>query len=183
MRRSSGSGPRARNQTWCAGGFVFRIERIDGPEFDGPLAGIERAHVLRNLLLHRPDQLQLAGQVVRARHGRHLGLVLGPLLRFLEGRRHVEDGPPVLDGHDAAGGKAVAVTQAVDLVDDGCTHVPRRNKIAVHRVGRAIIVDRALGGHERLGERLPPVHTARPDVDAAAPEDVVLDVFGVEEVV
>ena len=73
-----------------------------------------------------------------------------PGLVVVEGGRHVEDGPAVLDGHHPPGGERPPVADAVHLVEDGDGGVPRPQEVGVQRVDPALF-DGAAGGHQGLG--------------------------------
>jgi hypothetical protein len=79
----------------------------------------------------------------------------------MESAFHVEDRLTALDGDHAAGGKAPAVTRAIDLVDDRGMSPAGPQEIAVKGVnptlgaGRRRIVDGVHGRRQRLGEHLP----------------------------
>ena len=63
----------------------------------------------------------------------------------LEGGGEVEDLLTVLDGGDAAGGEALAVAGAVDLVEDRHGRIARADEVGVQGVADAVL-DRAVGG-------------------------------------
>ena len=62
--------------------------------------------------------LGLVRQLLRRRHVRHRRLVAHPGLVAVERHRHGEYRLAVLDRDDAPGGEALAVADAIDLVDD-----------------------------------------------------------------
>ena len=74
----------------------------------------------------------------------------------LERRAHREDRAAVLDGVHVARGEALAVANAVDLVDDRCRRITGSQEVRVQRVHearRAVagrVIDRAGRGDERL---------------------------------
>ena len=65
----------------------------------------------------------------------------------------MKDRCAALDRHDAAGGEALAVADAVHLVDDRHLGIARQQEIGVHRVRRPA-VDRARGGNQGLPDHL-----------------------------
>ena len=98
----------------------------------------------------------------------------------MERRREVEDGPPVLDGDDQAGGEGPAVSDPVHLVEDGDGRVPRPQEIGVQGVGPTEF-DGATGRHQRLGRYLATEHALSILVGAHPSEDVDLDGFEIEQ--
>src|SRR5690606_13040501 len=112
---------------------------------------------------------------------RRLDLVLAPRLPHLERCRHVEDRAAVLDRRDTPRGEALAVTQAVDEVDDRRLQVAGQDEVAVDGVRVAVLLDRAPRGDERLREHLAAEDAAAADVAVAAAIDVVFDLLEVEE--
>src|SRR5204863_5588954 len=64
-------------------------------------------------------------------------------LALLVGAGQCEDRLAVLDADDAARGKALAIADAVDLVDDRDRRIAGPQEIAVQRVDMAVAVDRA----------------------------------------
>ena len=97
-----------------------------------------------------------------------------------EGGRQVEDGPPVLDGDDAAGGEGLPVADAVDLVEDRHGRVARPQEVRVERVHVAVL-DGAARRHERLPGHLPAEDALALLVRLGAAEDVDLDRLEVEQ--
>ena len=112
-----------------AGGTLRRgqVSHVDGP---GPI----EVHQLTGG--RRP--LGEGGQGVGLGDERHRRLVGHPLLGDLERRRQVEDGPPVLDGHDPTGAEGSPVAEAVDLVEDRGVGIPWAEKVGVQRVHGAV---------------------------------------------
>ena len=113
------------------------------------------------------------------RRQRHL--VVEALLGDVERGRQVEDGLPVLDGHDPAGGERAPVADAVDLVEDRHGGVAGAQEVGVQRVHRPVVVDGAGGGDEGLAGHLAAEHPLALLVGADAPEDVDLDGLEVEQ--
>src|SRR5262249_16384979 len=66
----------------------------------------------------------------------HAGLMAHPGLVAVERHRHGEDRLPVLDRDHAPGGEALAVADAVDLVDDRHLGIAGEQEIGVQRVWR-----------------------------------------------
>ncbi len=64
-------------------------------------------------------------------------MVLKAGLLSLKGRSQVHDRLPGLDRHDPAGGEGTTVSDAIDVVDDGLSHVSRPEEVAVHGVDLA----------------------------------------------
>ena len=63
------------------------------------------------------------GQAIWTRDLGHSELVLYAALHPLERRRHVEDGPTMLDSHDASIRKAAPVPSPINLINDRRLHV------------------------------------------------------------
>ena len=107
--------------------------------------------------------------------------MVGALLVPLERRRQVEDLLAMLDRDDAAVGEARTVAAAIHLVDDRRVEVATPQEIRVQRMHRAIGLDRAARGHQRLPEHLPAEHLRAADVAADTPEQVDLQPLEVEQ--
>ena len=91
-------------------------------------------------------------------------------------------GLAVLDGHHPAGGEALAVADAVDLVEDRDGRVAGAQEVGVERVdGSARVVDRPGGRHQRLAGDLAAEHPLPVLVGRHAAEDVDLDGLEVEQ--
>ena len=159
-----------------------RIEAVDGADLDGLVARRLLAQGRRDPVGVAPRQLDLGLEAVGPGRRGHLGLVIEPLFADLERRGHGEDGVPALHGHDPPRGEALAVADAVDLVDDGLARVARAQEVAVHRVDGPIVRDRLLRRRERLAEDLTAEDVAPPEVLALSAEEVLLDAFEPEEV-
>ena len=86
---------------------------------------------------HALLDLGFARQFLGLRHVRHLGLMGQPGLVAMERHRHGEDRVAVLDRDHAPGGEALAVADAVDLVDDRHLGIARRagNRRAANAAG------------------------------------------------
>src|SRR3954447_4095944 len=77
--------------------------------------------------------------------------MVGGVLRDVEAGLEVEDRLAVLDADDAAGGEAAAVTDAVDLVQDGDRRITRPEGVSMERMrGAMVILNRPRRRHERL---------------------------------
>ena len=143
--------------------------------------GVGPVEPLGQLLLPGLQPLVEGGQRLGLGHLGHGDLVLQAGLEVVEGGRQVEDGPPVLHGHDAAGREGPAVADPVDLVEDRDVRVARSQEVRVQRMHPSVL-HRAPGGHQRL-----PGHLAAEDalallVGLDAPEDVDLNGFEVKQV-
>ena len=100
----------------------------------------------------------------------------------MERHRHGEDGLPVLDGDDPPGGEALAVADAVDLVDDRHLGVARQQKIGVQRMRRARRhVDGAAGRHQRLPHHLAAEHPLPGVLRRAAAKQIDLELLEIED--
>ena len=86
----------------------------------------------------------------------------------------------MLDRHHAAGGEALAVANAVDLVDDRHLGIAGQQEVGVHRMRRSA-VDRPGGGDQRLADHLPAEHTLPADLRAAAAKQVDLERLKIED--
>ncbi len=111
----------------------------------------------------------------------HRELVGQPGLVDMEGRRHVEDGPSMLDGDHPAGGERSAVADPVHLVEDGDRRVAGSQEVGVEGMDPADF-DRAAGGHQGLGGDLAAEHPLPVLVGADASEDVDFDGLEIEQV-
>ena len=87
----------------------------------------------------------------------------------------------VLDRHDAAGDKALAVADAVDLVDDRNARIAGPEEIGVQRMRLAIRLDGAGRGDQRLAEHLAAENALPTIFRAATAEEVVLERLQVED--
>ena len=130
---SSGSLPSARNHTSCSGSRGLgsgssqrgsRDERVSigrSRRIHSTNVGREPIGVGLQPLAHRRQRFGI-GRVG------HRVLMLGPGLVDVERRREVEDRAAVLDRDDAPRREAVAVADAVDVVDDRDARVAGRRK-------------------------------------------------------
>jgi hypothetical protein len=162
--------------------FAEIAAQLDRPQLDRPLALVIAAHRLGH---QRPDfflHLGFARQRFRFRHVRHLGLVREALLEQMERHRHGKDGVAVLDRHHAPRGKAAAVADAVDLVDDRHLGIAAEQKIRVQRMRRARrdVLDGAAGGDQRLADHLAAEHALPAVLRRAAAEQIELERLQVE---
>jgi len=87
--------------------------------------------------------------------------------------------PGVLDRRHASGREGAAVAGAVHVVKDGNRRIAGSEKIRVERV-RDTFIDCPARGHQGLGENLT-AEDALPALCAAAPKDVHLELFEVEQ--
>jgi len=96
---------------------------------DVPLVdGVGPVEPLGQLLFPMASAARTRGRATRARARRAWDLVLQAGLEIVEGGRQVEDGAPVLHGHDASGREGPSVTDPVDLVEDRDVRSPGRRK-------------------------------------------------------
>jgi len=79
--------------------------------------------------------------------------MLEPRLINVEGRLHVKDCSTVLDGNDPPGGEALAVTNAVDFIEDWDIRVAGAKEVRVQRVDVSV-VNRSARCNESLGQDL-----------------------------
>src|SRR5690606_25551567 len=75
------------------------------------------------------------------------------VLRRLERAGHVEDLLALLDREHAARGEAMPVARALDLVEHRARRIAWADEIGLQRVADAVL-DRLVGGRERLGDDL-----------------------------
>jgi len=88
----------------------------------------------------------------------------------------------MLDRDHPAGGEALAIADAIDLVDDRHLGVAGEQEIRVQRMGRpAGHVDGAAGRHQRLADHLSTEHALPPHLRRAAAKQVHLERFEVED--
>ena len=79
----------------------------------------------------------------------------------------------------APGGEALAVADAVDLVDDRHLRIAREEEIGVQRMGSRAL-DRAGGRDQRLADHLAAEHALPADLRAAAAKQVHLERLEIE---
>jgi hypothetical protein len=88
----------------------------------------------------------------------------------------------VLDGDDAARGEALAVADAIDLVDDRHFRVARQQEVGVQRMRRTLgDVERAAGGDQRLADHLAAEHALPRHLRRAPAEQVHLELLEIED--
>ena len=150
------------------------------------VAGVDRAGPLVPLAEALAVGRHAAGEVgQRPRAGdaaRHGDLMVEPRLGAVEAGLQVEDRPAVLDGHHPPGGEALAVTDAIDLVEDRYGRIAGAEEVGMERVhGSARVVDRPGGRHQRLPGHLASEHPLPVLVGGQAAEDVDLDDLQVEQ--
>ena len=109
-----------------------------------------------------------------------VALVLEALLGRLERRRADEDLLAVLDRHHAPRREAAAVAAAIDAVDDGLGEIAAPQKIRVHRMHDAPVVDGGMRRHQRLAQHLPAEHLRTARIAALAAKQVHLEPLELE---
>src|SRR5262245_34697954 len=83
---------------------------------------------------------------------------------------------------DPAGGEALAVAHALDVVDDRDLRVAGKQEVGVHGMRRPVgDVDGAAGSNQRLADDLAAEYALPADLRAAAAEQVHLELFEVED--
>src|SRR5579862_2909934 len=89
-----------------------------------------------------------------------------------------------MDRLDVAGGEALAVADAVDLVDDRHFGIAAEQEIGVQRMRRprGDVLDGAAGGHQRLADYLAAEHPLPARLRRAAAEQVHLQRLEIENV-
>src|SRR3982751_6750836 len=90
---------------------------FDGPPLYRPFAFVIAPHRVRHQRQHARFDVGLVRQLLRRRHIWYRGLVAHPGLVAVERHRHGEYRLAVLDRHDPTGGEALAVADAVDLIN------------------------------------------------------------------
>ena len=81
----------------------------------------------------------------------HGDLMRQALFGSMKAGLQVKDGLAMLNGHDAASREALAIADAVDVIQNGRSGVAWTQEIGMQRVHSAItVVDGAGGGHEGL---------------------------------
>src|SRR5205823_14461849 len=111
---------------------------------------------------------------------RHLLLMVERAFLFRMERHHDrEDRVAMLDRGDATGRIALAVAQAFDLVDDRDLRIAGQDEIAMDRM-RQPALDGAACRHHGLPDHLAAEHPLPARLRAAAPEQVHLELFEIE---
>ena len=131
-----------------------------------------------------PELLQhlfLGHQIVGHGDFRHRNLMLQSLFLDLIGGHHGEDRPAMLNCDAAPCREAPAITNAVNLVDNGRRCVAGQDEISVQGVRRAVRLDRAGRGDERLRDYKTAESTLAPRLGRAAPEEIQLKLFQVKD--
>ncbi|PRD36378.1 UNVERIFIED_CONTAM: hypothetical protein NCL1_08867 [Trichonephila clavipes] len=157
------------------------VDRVDGAQLDGPVGLQQRAVLLRHVGRHHTAQVQLAGQAFRTRHLGHGQLVIEAVFGVGERGHHGEDDLAVLDRLHRAGGEALAVAHALDLVDDRRRRVAGTQEVGMQRMRQALAVDRAAGRHQGLAQHLAAEHVLAEVIVALATEQVDFQVFQIEQ--
>jgi hypothetical protein len=130
--------------------------RVDVADIEGPLVG----PVAGNRVVVLAQEVGRAGQRLRPGDaGRHLGLVLDPLVLVLERCDHGQDGHALLVGVHAPRRERAAVPEPLDAEGDRLVGVPRTEEIAVHGVYAAPLGNGPAPGDQRLRQHLAAEHT------------------------
>ncbi len=89
----------------------------------------------------------------------------------------------VLNRDDTPGGKALAVADAVDLIDDWNFGVAWKQKVSVQRVRRGLarIFDSAAGGDQRLTDHLTAENPLPPRLGRASAKQIDFERFEIKE--
>ncbi len=157
------------------------IHGIYRPDLDRPPTQKLLADGGRDLVGDPVRQLQLGSEASGAGHAGCRVLVFKPRLVDLKRGRQVENRPALLNGHDPAGGEALAVADAIDVVDDRPADIPRPEKIGMQAVGRALRRHGLVGGRQRLPQYLSAVDVAEAEILALAAKDVLLDLLQLQQ--
>jgi hypothetical protein len=83
----------------------------------------------------------------------------------------------MLDRHDAPGRKAAAISNAVDLIDNGNLGIPGQQEISMKRMRWPLRnrLDSTARGNQRLANHLTAEHTLPADLRRAASKQIYLD--------
>ena len=161
---------------------LARAARVPGEVTDVALVDrVGPVEPLGQLLLPRLEALVERRQRLGIGYVGHGELVLQALLEIVEGSLEVEDGPTVLNGHDAPGREGPPVPDAVHLVEDRNAGVARPQEVRVQRMHPSVL-DRLPGRHERLPRHLPAEHALTLFVGLDTPEDVDLNGFEIKQI-
>jgi hypothetical protein len=156
---------------------------FDGPQLDRPLTleiGSDRdGHQRQDALAH----LRLRRQFLRSGDLRHFELMAEAGLVALKGYRHEEDGVPVLNGDDPPGGEALAVADAVHLIDDRHFRIAGEQEVGMQRMRRPLIdlLDGATGGDQGLSDHLAAEHALPARLWGAAPKQIHFQRLEIED--
>ena len=146
-----------------------------------PVAFPVALDALRHGFAELSHQSLLAKQRIGQRYvAWHRNLMLQALIITLEGCFEGKDRLPVLNGDDPPRGKRSAIPDPVDLVDDRQFGIARPHEIAMKRMNKAIGLDSALSGDERLGNGLAAKYALPAFLGAATTEQVVFQPFEVK---
>ena len=140
--------------------IAFELHR---PQFDRPLALVIAPHRIGHGRENCLANFRFARQTFRRRHIRHFRLMLEAGLVSTKRHQHGKDRMAVLARGDAPCGEALAVTDAIDVVDDRNLAIARQQEIGVHGMRRSCL-HRAHCGDQRLADHLAAEH-ALPAVD------------------
>ena len=184
MAGSSGSRPVVLDPHVEPAVGIFLAEiafELDRPQFDRPLAFVIAPHRIGH---HRQNffaHLGFARQIFRRRHVRHFRLMLEARLVGMKRHQHGKDRMAVLARGDAPCGEALAVADAVDVVDDRNLGIARQQEIGVHGMRRSCL-HRAHGGDQRLADHLAAEHALPADLRGAAAEQIHVERLEVEKI-
>ena len=107
-------------------------------------------------------------------------LMLEALLRNLEGSRHIEYRPAVLNRDDTPVTEAATVSCDINVIDDWRGHITRAQKIRVQRV-RFTTFNGVMRRRQRLTENLPTEHARTSNIATLTAEDSIFDLFELEQ--
>jgi len=129
----------------------------------------------------REPEVALRAQRLRLGDLGHRVLVVEARLVGLERRLEAEDRLALLDRDDAPGGEALAVAQAIDLVDDRAADIAGAHEVAVQRVDDPPAADGLRRRGQRLSDHLPAEDRTPAEILAAAAEQVAVDALEAEQ--
>ena len=154
-------------------GVALHVTNVDGSGTLVPLA--------EQMLVRCHARLEV-GQRVRRRDVGHVDLVRQALLGGVEAGLQVEDGLTVLDGHDATRGEALAVADAVDVVEDRGHRIAGTQEVGVQRVNPTVaVIDGPRGRHQRLSGDLSAEDALTVLLGRSSAEDVDLDGLEIQQ--
>src|SRR5208282_3319627 len=148
-----------------------------------PLAFVVAAHGIGHERQNPFLDLGFGRQRLRLRHIGHLELMRESFLRDVERHRHGEDRAAVLDRDHAPRGEALAVADAVDLIDNGHFGIAAEQEIGVQRMRRPgrHVLDRAAGRDQRLADDLPAEHPLPARLRRAAAKKIQFERLEIED--
>jgi len=100
--------------------------------------------------------------------------MLKALFEDLKRGGHGEYSLAVLNGDNSSGGKAPAITDAIDLVDDRNRWITGTHEVTVQGVNDPICFNGSLGSYKCLPDHLAPKHPLPSHIGAFTPVEILL---------